>query len=55
MKFLKEVFSAKNIKLVMLMGALANPYITTGSYLDISESIRNIKEEEEEVQQRKAA
>lgn len=54
MKFLNEVFSAKNIKLVMLMGALANPYITTGSYLDISESIRNIKDEEE-VQQRKAA
>lgn len=54
MKILKEVFSAKNIKLVMLMGALANPYITTGSYLDISESIRNIKDEEE-VQQRKAA
>lgn len=54
MKFLKELFSAKNIKLVMLMGALGNPNLTTRSYLNISESIRDIRDEEE-VQQRKAA
>lgn len=54
MNFFKEVFSAKNMKLSMLMWGLTNPNLTKGDYLSINKSIRNIRDEEE-VQQRKAA
>lgn len=45
-KFIKEIFSLKNLKKAMVMGLLAKNNLTKYDYLNLSSTIKNIENEE---------